>query len=195
MNRLRPKASRSSRSHPFHAARAGRSDRRPRRQCSIPVHPSGDDQVLIDWAPSVEQKIRSVTAVRDVNSDLQNRGLQAGLVIDRDTASRLGLTPQMIDNALNDAFGQRQVSTMYKGINQYHVVMEVAPDFLHQAQTRSTISTSAPPPERPIPLSAFTHYKPVATSLAVAHQGQFPAVTFSFNLAPNVPLGDAVGAG
>ncbi len=152
----------------------------------------GDNlQDLIDWAPTVEQKVRSVPAVRDVNSDLQNRGLQETLVIDRDTASRLGITPQMIDNLLNDAFGQRQVSTMYKGINQYHVVMEVAPPFqtspdaLNNLYVRSNTGKS-------VPLSAFTHYKSVPTSLAVAHQGQFPAVTFSFNLAPNVPLGDAV---
>jgi len=152
----------------------------------------GDNlQDLIAWAPTVEQKVRSVPAVRDVNSDLQNRGLQESLVIDRDTASRLGITPQMIDNLLNDAFGQRQVSTMYKGINQYHVVMEVAPPFqtspdaLNNLYVRSNTGKS-------VPLSAFTHYKSVPTSLAVAHQGQFPAVTFSFNLAPNVPLGDAV---
>ncbi len=131
--------------------------------------------------------------LQDVNSDLQNRALKAGLVIDRDTAARLGLTPQMIDNALYDAFGQRQVSTMYKGINQYHVVMEVAqqfqqsPDALKNIYVRSTTGQE-------IPLSAFTHYESSMTSLAVAHQGQFPAITFSFNLAPNVPLGDAVAA-
>ena len=89
---------------------------------------------LISWAPTVEQKLRAVPAVRDVNSDLQNRGLQETLVIDRDTASRLGVTPQMIDNVLNDAFGQRQVSTMYKGINQYHVVMEVGPAVSNQSR-------------------------------------------------------------
>ena len=128
-----------------------------------------------------------------MNSDLQNRGLQAGLVIDRDTASRLGLTANAIDNALYDAFGQRQVSTMYKGINQYHVVMEIdpqfqqSPDALKNLYVRSTTGTA-------VPLSAFTHYEPSTTSLAVAHQGQFPAVTLSFNLAPNVPLGDAVTA-
>ncbi len=131
--------------------------------------------------------------LQDVNSDLQNRALKAGLVIDRDTASRLGLTPQMIDNALYDAFGQRQVSTMYKGINQYHVVMEVAqqfqqsPDALKNIYVRSTTGQQ-------VPLSAFTHYESSMTSLTVAHQGQFPAITFSFNLAPGVPLGDAVVA-
>ena len=148
---------------------------------------------LLAWAPLVEQKLRAIPEVQDVNSDLQSRALEADLVIDRNTAARLGLTPQMIDNALYDAFGQRQVSTMYKGINQYHVVMEVAqqfqqsPDALRNLYVRSTAGQQ-------IPLSAFTHYESSLTSLAVAHQGQFPAITFSFNLAPNVPLGDAVAA-
>ncbi len=148
---------------------------------------------LLAFAPLVEQKLRTIPEVQDVNSDLQSRALEADLVIDRNTAARLGLTPQMIDSALYDAFGQRQVSTMYKGINQYHVVMEVAqqfqqsPDALRNLYVRSTAG-------RQIPLSAFTHYESSLTSLAVAHQGQFPAITFSFNLAPNVPLGDAVAA-
>jgi multidrug efflux pump len=148
---------------------------------------------LLSFAPVVEQKLRAIPILQDVNSDLQNRALKAGLVIDRATASRLGLTPQTIDNALYDAFGQRQVSTMYKGINQYHVVMEVAqqfqqsPDALKNIYVRSTTG-------KQVPLSAFTHYESSMTSLAVAHQGQFPAITFSFNLAPGVPLGDAVVA-
>jgi multidrug efflux pump subunit AcrB len=154
----------------------------------------GDNlQDLLQWAPLVEQRLRAIPVLRDVNSDLQNGGLQAGLVIDRDTASRLGLTPQAIDATLNDAFGQRQVSTIYKGINQYHVVMEVDPRFqqntdaLQNLYVRSNTGQS-------IPLSAFTHYQASKTPLSVAHQGQFPAITFSFNLAPNVPLGDAVSA-
>jgi hydrophobe/amphiphile efflux-1 (HAE1) family protein len=154
----------------------------------------GDNlQDLLSFAPVVEQKLRAIPILQDVNSDLQNRALKAGLVIDRATASRLGLTPQIIDNALYDAFGQRQVSTMYKGINQYHVVMEVAqqfqqsPDSLKNIYVRSTTGQQ-------VPLSAFTHYEPSMTSLTVAHQGQFPAITFSFNLSPGVPLGDAVVA-
>ena len=128
-----------------------------------------------------------------MNSDLQNHALQAGVVIDRDTAGRLGITPQTIDNALYDAFGQRQVSTVYQPINQYHVVMEMDPQFPQNPDGLKNIyvpsSTAAG-----VPLSAFTHYEPSTTSLAVNHQGQFPAVTFSFNLAPDVPLGDAVDA-
>jgi multidrug efflux pump len=154
----------------------------------------GDNlQDLLAWAPLVEQKLRTIPELQDVNSDLQNRALKAGLVIDRDTAARLGLNPQSIDNALYDAFGQRQVSTIYKGINQYHVVMEVAqqfqqsPDALKNMYVRSTTGHE-------VPLSAFTHYESSRTSLAVAHQGQFPAITFTFNLAPNVTLGEAVVA-
>jgi multidrug efflux pump len=114
-------------------------------------------------------------------------------VIDRDTASRLGITPQLIDDTLYDAFGQRQVAITYTALNQYHVVMEVAPRFWQRPETLRNIyvlsSTGAE-----VPLSAFTHYEPAATSLSANHQGQFPAVTLSFNLAPGVALGDAVAA-
>ncbi|MBI3795887.1 MAG: efflux RND transporter permease subunit, partial [Deltaproteobacteria bacterium] len=117
----------------------------------------------------------------------------ASVVIDRDTASRLGITPQQIDNAIYDAFGQRQVSTIFTQLNQYHVVMEVAPQFWQHPETlrdiyvRSTNNVL-------VPLSAFTHFAPTTTALAVNHQGQFPAVTLSFNLAPGVALGEAVTA-
>ena len=148
---------------------------------------------LLKFAPIMEQRLRTLPQLRDVNTDLQNRGLQAGLVIDRPTASRLGISANTIDNALYDAFGQRQVSTIYRGINQYHVVMEIdpkfqqSPDGLKNIYVRSTTG-------QPVPLSAFTHYEQTNTSLAIAHQGQFPATTITFNLAPNVPLGDAVAA-
>src|SRR5262249_57362186 len=131
--------------------------------------------------------------LHDVNSDQQDRGLEASLVIDRATASRLGISTAAIDDTLYDAFGQRQVSTMYKQLNQYHVVLEVAPDFwqnpdgLKHIYVRSVNRTL-------VPLSAFTHYAPSNTPLAVNHQGLFPAVTISFNLAPGVALGDAVTA-
>src|SRR5579864_2019429 len=154
----------------------------------------GDNlQDLLAFAPVVEQKLRTVPELLDVNSDLQSRALQAGLVIDRDTAARLSLNAQTIDNALYDAFGQRQVSTMYKGLNQYHVVMEVAQQFQQSPDALNSIYVRSATGQE-IPLSAFTHYESSKTSLAVAHQGQFPAITFSFNLAPNVPLGDAVAA-
>jgi len=117
--------------------------------------------------------------------------LQTRVVIDRDTASRLAITPQMIDDALYDAFGQRQVSTTYTELNQYHVVMEVAPRFWQNPETlrdiyvRSTNGTQ-------VPLSTFAHFSPSTTALAVNHQGQFPGITLSFNLVPGVALGDAV---
>ncbi len=154
----------------------------------------GDNlQDLLVWAPIMEQKLRTLPELRDVNSDLQDRGLQLGLVIDRDTASRLGVTPSVIDNILYDAFGQRQVSTMYEGINQYHVVMEIDPKFQQDPDALKKIYVTSST-GLPIPISAFSHYSSSTTSLAVNHQGQFPAVTMSFNLAPNVPLGDAVDA-
>ena len=151
---------------------------------------SADIGELNSWAPRLLQKMRQLPELRDQNSDQQDKGLQAKLVIDRDTASRMGITPQTLDNALYDAFGQRQVSTMYLPLNQYHVVMEVAepfqqtPEALQNIYLKSTSGT-------PIPLAAFTHFEPSSTPLAVNHQGQVPSVTISFNLAPGVSLGQA----
>ena len=148
---------------------------------------------LNEWGQRVLQKMRTLPQVVDVSSDLQNKGLQATLMIDRATASRIGITPQLIDNTLYDAFGQRQVSINYTLLNQYHVVMEVEPRFWQRPDTLKNIyipSSSGPF----VPLSAFTHYESTATSLAVNHQGQFPSVTTFFNLAPDVALGDAVKA-
>jgi multidrug efflux pump subunit AcrB len=145
------------------------------------------------WAPRLLQKLRQVPELRDQNSDQQDQGLQAKLVIDRDTASRMGITPQTLDNALYDAFGQRQVSTMYRPLNQYHVVMEVAPQFQQTPEALQNIylkSTNG----GAIPLAAFTHFEPSNTPLAVNHQGQIPSVTISFNLAPGVSLGQATAA-
>jgi multidrug efflux pump len=145
---------------------------------------------LNTWAPQLLAKMRVLPELRDVNTDQQDKGLQAQLVIDRDTASRMGVAAQDIDNALYDAFGQRQVSTMYRPLNQYHVVMEVAPEFqqttegLQNIYLRSTSGT-------PIPLAAFTHFTPSNIPLAVNHQSQFPSVTISFNLAPGISLGGA----
>lgn len=148
---------------------------------------------LNEWAPRVLNTLRRLPLLADVNSDQQNRGLEASLVIDRSTASRLGITPAMIDSTLYSAFGQRQVSTMYKQLNQYYVVMTVEqsfwqnPEGLKHIYVRSTHGHL-------VPLSAFTRYEPSTTSLTVNHQGLFPAVTISFNLAPGVALGDAVAA-
>jgi len=148
---------------------------------------------LNTWAPRLLQRARQLKELADVNSDQQNQGLGATLTIDRDAAARLGITTQMIDQVLYDAFGQRQVSTMYTGLNQYYVVMEVdpkykaSPDALEGIFIKSSNGTM-------VPLSAISSYQQQRISLQVNHQGQYPAVTISFNLAPNVALGDAVTA-
>jgi multidrug efflux pump len=152
-----------------------------------------DLKELNTWAPQLEARARKMPELRDVSTDQQNQGLAANLVIDRDTASRLGITAAAIDQVLYDAFGQREVSTMYTGLNQYYVVMEVdpkyqlSPDSLNGIYVKS--STGAM-----VPLSTFAKFDAQRTSLAVNHQGQYPAVTLTFNLAPNVALGDAVTA-
>ncbi|HTQ62940.1 MAG TPA: efflux RND transporter permease subunit [Candidatus Solibacter sp.] len=177
-----------------------------------------DPKELAYWTPRFMDKLKSLPDVRDVASDELNAGLLANLVIDRDTASRLGILPADIDNTLYDAFGQRQVSTIFTQLNQYRVVLEVDPQFQQspdalkniyvksvtsgqQASAGSTANisstqqqaiTSAPSPQ--VPLSAFTRFEPGATALAINHQGQFPVVTVSFNLAPGAALGDAVNA-
>jgi multidrug efflux pump len=152
-----------------------------------------DLQELNHWAPIVLRTLRALPELVDVSSDQQNGGLEAAVAIDRDTAARLGITTRLIDDALYDAFGQRQVSTMYTQLNQYHVVMEVAPRFWQRPETlrdlyvRSTTGAL-------VPLAAFARFAPSVAPLAVNHQGQFPAVTISFNLAPGVALGQAVAA-
>ncbi|HTS37638.1 MAG TPA: efflux RND transporter permease subunit [Candidatus Solibacter sp.] len=154
---------------------------------------SADIGELNSWAPRLLQKLRQLPQLRDQNSDQQDKGLQAKLVIDRDTASRMGITPQTLDNALYDAFGQRLVSTMYLPLNQYHVVMEVAEQFQQTPEALQNIYLKATT-GAPIPLSAFTHFEPSNTPLAVNHQGQIPSATISFNLAPGVSLGEATDA-
>jgi multidrug efflux pump len=153
---------------------------------------SDDVAALNDWAPRLYDRLRKLPGLADVNSDLLTRGLQASLTIDRATASRLGLTPQAIDNTLYDAFGQRQVSTIYTSLNQYHVVMEAAPSFWQSPKGLADIYLSSGGGQ--VPLSAFARYAPSTAALAVNHQGQFPSVTVSFNLASGVALGDAVTA-
>ncbi len=146
---------------------------------------------LMVWAPRVEQRLRETPGIVDVNSDQQDRGLQAMLTIDRSTAARLGVSLLAIDDTLYSAFGQRQVSIMYTTLNQYHVVMEVEPSFWQRPDTLRHIYVPSSKGGL-VPLSAFARYDMTRTSLAVAHQGQFPAVTLSFNLAPGLALGDAV---
>ena len=148
---------------------------------------------LVKWGPILLTQMKKQHILTDVNSDQQNSGLQASLVYDRDTASRLGITPQTIDNTLYEAFGQAQVSTMYTALNQYHVVMEVAPQFWQNPSSLSDIYLR-PSVGKEVPLSAITHYAPQTAPLSVNHQSQFPSVTISFNLAQGVALSDATAA-
>jgi len=152
-----------------------------------------DANELNQWTARLVAKLKKLPELTDVATDQQTSGLAASLVIDRETASRLGISPQMIDETLYDAFGQRQVSTLYTQLNQYHVVMEVAPQFQQTTEALQNIylrSSSG----APIPLAAFTHFQPSNIPLAVNHQSQFPSITISFNLAPGVALGQATQA-
>ncbi len=145
---------------------------------------------LVQWGPVLLQQMRKLRILTDLNTDQQNSGLQAMLTYDRETMSRLGITPQMVDNSLYEAFGQAQVSTMYTGINQYHVVMEVEPQYWQSPVNLKDVYIRAAQ-GKVIPLSAITHYAPSTAPLSVNHQGQYPSVTISFNLAPGVSLSDA----
>src|SRR5579883_1854049 len=145
------------------------------------------------WVPRVLEKLKTLPELRDVTSDQLNNGLQAALVVDRDTASRFGITPQAIDDTLYDAFGQRQVSTIFTQLNQYHVVLGVDPQYQQDPNALKSLYVRSSTGDQ-VPLSAFTHFEPETAPLALNHQGQFPAVTVSFNLAPDVSLGDAVKA-
>jgi multidrug efflux pump len=177
-----------------------------------------DAKELAYWTPRMVEKLKTLPQLRDVATDQQNQGLLAVLTIDRDTASRLGVLPADIDNTLYDAFGQRLVSTIFTQLNQYHVVLEVDPQFqqspdslkniyVHSSSgqtiaptsgsTQSINATTVAPgsiPATQVPLSAFTHFEPESTALTINHQGQFPVVTLSFNLARGTSLGDAVNA-
>jgi multidrug efflux pump len=152
-----------------------------------------DSKELDEWAPRFISKLQSIPELRDVASDRQSGGLQAALAIDRNTASRFGITPTMIDDTLYDAYGQRQITTMYTQLNQYRVVLEIKPDLkrgpddLKNIYVRSTQGGE-------VPLDAFSHFEESTAPLAINHQGQFQVVTASFNLAPGKSLGDAVAA-
>ena len=145
------------------------------------------------FAPQMLARLRGVEGLRDVSTDQQNRGLQAGLVIDRDVASRLGILPRVIDDTLYDAFGQRQVSTIYRALNQYFVVLEVEPRFQQSPDALKGVYVRSASGGQ-VPLATITRYAPSTTPLAVNHQSFFPSVTLSFNLAPGMALSDAVTA-
>jgi len=185
-------------------------DRVSRTQFQYSIE-DADAQELAQWTPKLVAKLETLPELRDVATDQLNEGLKTVVTIDRDTASRLGIFPQAIDNTLYDAFGQRQVSTIFTQLNQYHVILEVLPNFaatpanLRDIYIRpSVVSQNAGAPSAngasvatsgaPVPLSTFTHMSSASASLAVNHQGQFPVVTLSFNLAPGASLGDATKA-
>jgi multidrug efflux pump len=191
LDRLRPKLVAVPGANTF--MQAGQDLRIGGRQSSAQYQytiQSDNLQDLVQWGPVLLQQMRKMKILTDVNTDQQNSGLQMTLVYDRATASRLGITPQMLDASLYEAFGQAQVSTMYTGINQYHVVLEVDPKFwqsptsLQDVYIRSGQGTV-------VPLSAVASYQANTAPLSVNHQGQYPSVTISFNLAPGVALSDA----
>ncbi len=155
---------------------------------------SGEDlDELYEWAPKLTAQLNKIPQLKDVNSDQQISGLEANVVIDRDTAARLGITAKQIDAVLYDAFGQEQISTIYQTLNQYHVVMEVDPKYQLTPDALKSVYVITGSGAQ-VPLSAFAHFAPANTSLSVNHQGQFPCVTISFNLAPGGDLGTATRA-
>ena len=145
---------------------------------------------LVKWGPTLFAEMKKLSMLRDVDTDQQNSGLDAALVYDRPTAARMGITPQLLDQTLYQAFGQALVSTMYTPLNQYYVVMEVAPQYWQDPKSLNDIYVH-PETGGEVPLSAITHFEPTTAALAVNHQGQFPSVTVSFNLAPGVALSQA----
>ncbi len=185
-------------------------DRVSRTQFQYSIE-DADANELAQWTPKLVAKLQTLPQLRDVASDQLTGGLRTNITIDRDTASRLGIFPQAIDNTLYDAFGQRQVSTIFTQLNQYHVVLEVLPNFavspenlrdIYIRPSTVTQNTGAPSANgasvstsgSPVPISAFTRMHNTSAALAVNHQGQFPVVTLSFNLAPGASLGQATEA-
>jgi multidrug efflux pump len=192
INRLRPRVARVPGANAFF--QAGQDLRIGGRQSNAQFQytiTSDNLRDLVEWAPILLAKMRNLPGLADVNSDQRNHGLDALLDYDRPTASRLGVTPATIDATLYHAFGQSQVSTMYTPLNQYHVVMEVAPKYWQNPKSLNDIYLTSTNGGQ-VPLSAVTRRQTTTTSIAVNHQGQFPAVTLSFNLAPGVALSDAV---
>ena len=191
IDRLRPKLQAVPGANTF--MQAGQDLRIGGRQSSAQYQytiQSDNLQDLVQWGPLLLQQMRKLPILTDVNTDQQNSGLQMMLAYDRATASRLGITPQTIDSTLYQAFGQAQVSTMYTGINQYHVVLEVEPKFWQSPVSLQDVYVRSGQGGA-VPLSAIAHYEATTAPLAVNHQGQYPSVTVSFNLAPGVALSDA----
>jgi len=152
-----------------------------------------DAEELALWGPRVLAKLQSIPQLREVASDQQSAGLQLKLTIDRDTAARMGIQPQAIDDALYDAFGQRQISTIFTQLNQYRVILEVKPEFRESPEQLAHLHVASATGDQ-VPFTAFARFEVVNSPLAISHQGQFPAVTISFDTAPGVSLGEAVDA-
>jgi hydrophobe/amphiphile efflux-1 (HAE1) family protein len=154
-----------------------------------------DIDELKTWAPRIEDKLKALPQLRDVATDQQAAGATLSLVIDRDQAARFGIQPQDIDATLNDAFGQRQVTQYFTQRSSYHVILEVDPKVQGDPDTLDRIYLKSPTTGQQVPLSTFAKYDTQQVSyLSINHQGQFPAITLSFNLAPGVALGNAVTA-
>jgi multidrug efflux pump len=154
---------------------------------------SDDLELLNTWAPRLVRAMREMPELRDISSDQQNRGLEVPVTIDRATAARLGVSTRMIDETLYDAFGQRQVSNIYTQLNQYHVVMELSPEYWERPDALHNIYLRSRNGQQ-VPLTAVTQFRTGTGPIQVNHQGFFPSVTVFFNLAPGVALGDAVKA-
>ena len=167
-------------------------DRVSRTQYQYTLEDADLDE-LNRWAPKLVEALQTLPELRDVSSDQQDRGLASMLVIDRNTASRLGISPQLITDTLYDAFGQRQVSTMFTQLNQYRVILEVMPEFQKSPEALQYLDVRSVGGGQ-VPLNVFTQVSETTAPLVISRQGQFPAVTLSFNLAPGNSLGDAVQA-
>jgi hydrophobe/amphiphile efflux-1 (HAE1) family protein len=164
--------------------------RSSRTQYQYTVQDANLDELNL-WSPRMLQKLQTLPELKDVATDQQTKGLEQSIIIDRDTAARFGIQAQVIDDALYDAFGQRQVATNYTELNQYHVVLEVLPQLQRSPKSLEQIFVPSPTDDQ-VPITTFIRTEPRMTSLSINHQGQFPAITLSFNLAPDAALGDAV---
>jgi multidrug efflux pump len=168
-------------------------DRVSRTQYQYSLEDPGSTE-LNAWAPRLVDALRVRPELWDVSTDQQDQGIGTAMVIDRSTASRLGITPQLVDDTLYDASGQRQVSTMFTQLNQYRVILEVQPDFRQHLGGLQDLYVRSASSGQVVPLSAVTRAEETTAPLAIASQGQFPSVTLSFNLAPGAALGQAVQA-
>jgi hydrophobe/amphiphile efflux-1 (HAE1) family protein len=194
LNRLRPKLAKVEGIALYLQSRQDVSvgGRLSRTQYQYTLQDANLDELKV-WAPQVLTALQKIPLLKDVASDQQTSGLELEVSIDRDTAGRLGITPAVIDNTLYDAFGQRQVATTFTQLNEYRVILEVKPEFYQTPEALKSIYINTPVAGQ-VPLSAITKSTLDYTALAINHQGQFPSVTISFNLAPGVALGQAVDA-